>query len=157
MAALGGPKVSATQMLGASRTSRMKRSLGTEDCERVHAALLRVGGCSKVPFTVESIEIDEGLDPSLVTIGLTLHYQKASPVCCPVPGCYIPFLGNQSGWVPKAVQDALSLLDEPRVRARVRSTHEPGYAYLEIGSATDQVTVVEPEEFRVKFARSHGD
>ena len=82
-----------------------------------------------------------------VRIYLTLWYLRATPVCCGVPGCYVPFLGLGRLEVPRAVQQALDLARPPSVAMAVNLVHDEDYEYIEFGQGQDAVARYEPSHF----------
>lgn len=112
----------------------------------VSTALLAVGVHRFVPIEVLSVTEANGPVTS-VSIELNLHYRSASPVCCPEPGCYTPFLGRARGEVPAQVAAALGLGALPRVSIVAHLVYEPGYAHTELGSATPCSLEYPPEHF----------
>ncbi len=111
----------------------------------VRDALISIGAHRDVPVTVASVIVD---DPN-VTVDITLHYLRATPVCCGEPGCYVPFLGRRRHDVPSAMGAALRLGEIPNVTLRVHLDYEPGYVHRELGVGRTQTLVYEPAEFRL--------
>jgi hypothetical protein len=98
----------------------------TELCERVGRGLLAVGSHPLVPVEVTRVEAAAGL-----RIWVTLHYQRAHPVCCGEPGCYIGFLGLKRREVPGALARELGWEELPSVSIVLSARHEDGYRFLD--------------------------
>jgi hypothetical protein len=110
----------------------------------ISAALHAVGAHSSVPVEVLSVT---GTAAELAIV-LSLHYRPATPVCCPEPGCYVPFLGRARHRVPAEIASALGLGAVPRVSITAQMVYEPGYAHTQLGAAMGGSIVYDPDHFQ---------
>lgn len=108
----------------------------TVDCNAISRAIHDVGVHPGVPVTVTDATIHD--DTQTVTIKVTLCFLCASPVCCPEPGCYIPFLGHRRSHVPAAIGAALNLKYQPSINIQANLVYETGYRHTELNIGAAQ-------------------
>jgi hypothetical protein len=110
-------------------------------------ALCSVGFHRHVPFTVSAVAVS--MEPGSINLELQLHYRCATPVCCPEPSCYTPFLGRHRTQVPSVLGAAFKMAMVPRVSIRVRMDYETGYRHAGVDLGEMQSSVIEyvPDDF----------